>query len=192
MQSIGHIDTNTHSAFVPSHCTPLAFVEHPLPPPLEHRAPGVLHGTPLTYIEHPLPHPPQHWTTDILQGTPPATPAPSPTALHTRCTTRYRTSLYGTPPPTLPYSTEHQVAHCCTSFSGSPPLPHSTPGVPHCTTPAFLEFPPPPQQHCTPGAVDGTPPAFTEHPPHPQQHWRPGVLHGTPPAFMEHPVPPHP
>ena len=74
---------------------------------------------------------------------------PSPIALHTRCTTRYPTSLYGTPPPPLPHSTAHRAYYT---------VPHQ----PFWNTPS-----PPLPQHCTPGVLHGTPPAFMEHPPPP-------------------------
>ena len=196
----------------------------PLPPSPQHCTPGVLHGTPPAFMEHPSPLP--HSTAHRVVYTVPHQPLwnippPFPTALHTRCTTRYPTSLYGTPLPPSPQ--------------------YCTPGVLHGTAPAFMEHPSPPSpQHCTPGVLHGTPPAFMEHPPpfpHSTTHhvyytvphqplwntpppfptelhtrcttWYPTslygtplppspqhsttcVLHSTPPAFMEHPSPlPH-
>ena len=78
-----------------------------IPPP--HCTPGVLHGTPSAFMEHPLPHSP----TALHNGctTRYSTPSHSPLALHTGCTTRYPASLYGTPPPSFPHRTAHQVYH---------------------------------------------------------------------------------
>ena len=203
---------------------PISLYGTPLPPSPQHCTPGVLHGTPPAFMQHPSPLP--HSTAHQVYYTVPDqplwnTPPPFPTALHTRCTTRYPISLYGTLLPPSPQ--------------------HCTPGGQHGTPPAFMEHPSPPSpQHCTPGGLHGTPPAFMEHPsplphntahqvyytvphqplwntpppfptplhtrcttryptslygtplPPSPQHCTPGVLHGTPPAFMEHPSPlPH-
>ena len=203
---------------------PISLYGTPLPSSPQHCTPGVLHGTPPAFMEHPSPLP--HSTAHRVVYTVPHqplwnTPPPFPTALHTGWSTRYPTSLYGTPLPPSPQ--------------------HCTPGVLHGTPPAFMEHRSPPSpQHCTPGGLHGTPPAFMKHPsplphstahrvyytvphqplwntpppfptalhtgwstryptslygtslPPSPQHCTPGVLHGTPPPFMEHPSPlPH-
>ena len=179
---------------------PTSLYGTPLPPSPQHCTLGVLHGTPLAFMEHPSPLP--HSTAHQVYYTVPHqplwnTPPPFPTALHTRCTTRYPTSLYGTP---LPPSPQH-----CTpgGLHGTPPavmehpspLPHSTahrvvytvPHQPLWNTPPL--FPTALHTGCTtrsPTSLYGTP-----LPPSPQ-HCTPGGLHGTPPAVMEHPSPlPH-
>ena len=131
------------------HGTPPAFMEHPsplphstahhvyytvpnepfgtpLPPSPQHCTPGGLHGTLPAFMEHPSPLP--HSTAHQVYYTVPHqplwyTPPPFPTTLHTRCTTWYPTSLYGT---TLPHSPQH-----------------CTPRVLHSTPPAFMEHPSP-------------------------------------------------
>ena len=203
---------------------PTSLYETPLPPSPQHCTPGVLHGTPPAFIEHPSPLP--HSTAHQVVYTVPHqpfwnTPPPFPTALHTRCTTRYPTSLYGTP---LPPSPQH-----CTpgGLHGTPPpfMEHSSP-LPHSTAHQVvytvphepLWNTPPPFLHSTAHRVYytvphqplwNTPPPFptalhtswstryptslygTPLPPSPQ-HCTPGGLHGTPPAVMEHPSPlPH-
>ena len=206
------------------HGTPPAFMEHPSPPSPQHCTPGGLHGTPPAFMEHPSPPSPQHCTPGVLHGTPPAfmehpsplphstahqvyytvphqpfwnTPPPFPTALHTRCTTRYPTSRYGTPlPPSPQHCTPGGLHGTLPAFMEHPsPLPHSTahrvvytvPHQPLWNTP--LPFPTALHTGCTtryPTSLYGTP-----LPPSPQ-HCTPGGLHGSPPAFMEHPSPlPH-
>ena len=145
-------------------------------------------------------------------------PPPSPTALHTGCTTRYPISLYGTPPPPSP-TTLH--TGCTTRYPISlygtplpPPPQHCTPGVLHGTPSAFMEHPPlsPTTLHtrCTtryPTSLFGTPPPLPHSTAHrvyymvphqplwntplppPPQHCTPGVLHGTPLAPIEHHTP---
>ena len=179
---------------------PTSLYGTPLPPSPQHCTPGGLHGTPPAFMEHPSPLP--HSTAHRVYYTVPHqplwnTPPPFPAALHTRWSTRYPTSLYGTP---LPPSPQH-----CTpgGLHGTPPavmehpspLPHSTahrvvytvPHQPLWDTPS----PFPTALHTGwstryPTSLYGTP-----LPPSPQ-HCTPGGLHGTPPAFMEHPSPlPH-
>ena len=172
----------------------------PLPPSPQHCTPGGLHGTPPAFMEHPSPLP--HSTAHQVVYTVPHqplwnTPPPFPTALHTRCTTRYPTSLYGTPlPPSPQHRTPGGLHGTPPAFMQHPsPLPHSTahrvvytvPHQPLWNTPP--PFPTALHTRCTtryPTSLYGTPL-------HPSpQHCTPGVLHGTPPAFMEHPSPlPH-
>ena len=227
---------------------PTSLYGTPLPPSPQHCTPGGLHGTPPAFMEHPSPPSPQNYTPRGLHGTPAAfmqhpsplchstahrvyytvphqplwnTPPPFPTALHTRWSTRYPTSLYGTPLP--PFTTELHTRWSTrypTNLYATPlpPSPqHCTPGGLHGTPPAFMEHPSP-LPHSTAHQVVytvphqplwNTPPPFpttlhtmcttrypislygTPLPPSPQ-HCTPGGLHGTPPAFMEHPSPPSP
>ena len=199
-------------------------MEHPSPPSPQNYTPRVLHGTPPAFMEHPSPIP--HSTAHRVVYRVPHhplwnTPPPFPTALHTRCTTRYPTSLYGTPLPPSPQDYTPRVLHGTQrAFMEHPsPLPHSTahrvvyrvPHHPLWNTPP--PFPTALHTRCTtwyPTSLYGTPfPPFptalhtgwstrystslfgTPLPPSPQ-HCTPGVLHGTPPAFMDHPSPlPH-
>ena len=203
---------------------PTSLYGTPLPPSPQHCTPGGLHGTPAAFMEHPSPLP--HCTAQRVVYTVPHqplwnTPPPFPTTLHTRCTTRYPTSLYGTPlPPSPQHCTPGGLQGTPPAFMEHPsPLPHSTAHrvvytVPHQplwnTPPPFPTalhtrwstwYPndlygtplPPSPQHCTPGVLHGTPPAFMQHPSPPSpQNYTPRVLHGTPPAFMKHTSPlPH-
>ena len=203
---------------------PTSLYGTPLPPSPQHCTPVVLHGTPPAFTEHPSPLP--HSTAHRVVYTVPHqplwnNPPPFPTALHTRWSTRYPASLYGTPLPPFP-TTLH--TRCTTRYPTSlygtplPPSPqHYTPSVLHGTPPAFLEHPSPLPDSTAHQVVYmvphqplwNTPPPFptalhtgwstryptslygTPLPPSPQ-HCTPGGLHGTPPAFMEHPSPlPH-
>ena len=181
----------------PQHCTP--GVLHGTPSAFmspQHCTPGVLHGTPSAFMEHPspLPHSTAHrvyytvlhqplwntpppfptashtrcttWYPTSLYGTP---LSPFPTALHTGCTTRYPTSLYGTPLP--PFTTELHTRWSTrypTSLYGTPLPPFPT----ELHTRWSTRYPtnlygtplPPSTQHCTPGGLHGTPPAFMQHP----------------------------
>ena len=156
---------------------PTSLYGTPLPPSPQHCTPDGLHGTPSAFMEHPspLPHSSAHRVVYVVPHQPLwDTPPPFPTTLHTGWSTRYPTSLYGTPLPPFPTALH---TRCTTRY------PTSLYGTPL----------PPSPQHCTPGVLHGTPTAFMEHPPPPSpQHCTPGVLHGTPLAFMEHPSPiPH-
>ena len=179
---------------------PTSLYGTPLPPSPQHCTPGGLHGTPAAFMEHPSPLP--HSTAQRVVYTVPHqplwnTPPPFPTTLHTRCTTRYPTSLYGTPlPPSPQHCTPGGLHGTPPAFMEHPsPLPHNTAHRVYYTVPHQpLWNTPPPfptalHTRCTtryPTSLCGTPlPASP-------QHCTPGGLHGTPPAFMEHPSPlPH-
>ena len=203
---------------------PTSLYGTPLPPSPQHCTPGGLQGTPPAFMEHPSPLP--HSTAHQVYYTVPHqplwnTPPPFPTALHTGWSTRYPTSLYGTPLPTFPtgqhtgWSTRYPTSLYGTPLPPSPQ--HCTPGGLHGSPPAFMEHPSPLPHNTAHRVVYtvphqplwNTPPPFptalhtrcttryptslhgTPLPPSPQ-HCTPGGLHGSPPAFMEHPSPlPH-
>ena len=186
------------------------------PPPPQHCTPGVQHGTPPAFMEHPPP--PQHCTLGVLHGTPPAfmehpppplphttahrlyytvrhqplwnTPLPpSPTALHTGCTTRYGRmggngrdnnnhfsqsyflcfpKVQGLPRGFLCINQITAITESKMRRKNAHRVYNRVPHQPLWNTP-LPPFPPSPQ-HCTPGVLHGTPPAFMEHPPPPLPH----------------------
>ena len=215
------------SAALHTTCTtrhPNSLYGTPLPPSPQHCTPAGLHGTPPALMQHPSPltHSTAHPVVYMVPHQPLwNTPPPFPTALHTGCTTRYPTSLYGTalppspqhctlrvlpgiPPPfmqhpsPLPHSTAHRVYYTVPHqplWNTPPPLPHSTAHRVYYTVPhqPLWNTPPPfpTEPHTKCPTRYPTSLYGTPIPPSPQ-NYTPRVLHGTPPVFMEHPSPPSP